>query len=95
MANLERMDWCELVKDTKSTKNGFAKNLFADMKKLAPDAFRECPLFGIYEVKNFTFAKSFANLLPIGSYMIRYNAYGGSINRNLYNMTIVFDVCAD
>lgn len=61
MVKLERMDFCKVVGNTRSTRNGFVKRLFDEVKKFAPSILRRCPVNGRYQLVNFTISESFSH----------------------------------
>lgn len=89
LANVDKIDWCDIAQNLRSSKNLFFKKLFEELKQVAPSAFRSCPVIGRYEVFNFTIGKAFVSMIPIGEYTVKLTA------NNLityYNLTITVDV---
>lgn len=94
MVKLEGMDFCKVVGNTRSTRNGFVKRLFDEVKKFAPNILRRCPVNGRYQLANFTIDEPFSHLIPTGSYLVKWSAYSSKdqVVKILYNVTITMFV---
>lgn len=92
LANIEKVDWCDITENIKSMKNLFAKNVFEELKKLAPSAFKRCPLIGRYEFVNYAVEKALVNMLPIGAYSIKITGYSKKAILSYYNITILSNI---
>lgn len=90
LANVDKVDWCDLAENLRSSKNLFFKKIFEEFKEAAPSAFRSCPVIGRYEVFNFTLGKALVKMIPIGGYTVKLIATDNLIN--YYNLTVSLNV---
>lgn len=92
LANIEKIDWCDITENVRSSKNLFAKSIFEELKQIAPSAFRSCPLIGRYAFVNYTFGKAFVNMMPVGGYSVKLIGYSKETEINYYNATVLFNI---
>lgn len=93
LANIDGVDWCESVRNIKNIKNAFAKRIIREVKEASPNLFRKCPLFGRYEINNFTLSKSYINMIPAGSYIIKVSLYDQlRFSQIQFNVSLAFNV---
>lgn len=71
--SVSNIDWCNIIGRMNSVKNPIARLIFKEAKALAPGFFGVCPLFGKISVLNISNSEAFANIVPIGVYMIKFN----------------------
>lgn len=91
-AETKKLDWCETVSKLHTTKNAFIKKFFKDLKTLAPNVFRGCPVNGRYAVKKFVLSKSYVNMIPIGGYALKVEGSDGGPKPTRFVVFFSFDI---
>ena len=68
----EDVDWCSLV--ASRTKSHFFIRIFQEsLKKNAPNLYRRCPYFGVFEQKDIIFPRQFLIIFPDGDFKYNLN----------------------
>lgn len=69
---VEKIDWCDAIKNLVSVKNVFSKKLIQEMKNVLPAGVFKCPLFGKIEASNTVSNIKIFKILPKGVYVITF-----------------------
>lgn len=89
--NIEGIDWCYVMSQMNSVKNGYYRALIKGLKKVAPRLFDPCPFIGLVELINVPPQEQLIGLLPSGCYKIRVTITEASMKFFLVYVLVEFE----